>query len=365
MNSKNDDQPNEEQHVETVYLSFRALEKPPVDNCVVLVAPDIKELRYPFLATLMLFHTGKAYVLGSSRVNFAVSGVDGSEHIHTALALAVANKDWIKVPPNWPMYTWFQLRSDYSHAMEIGPWRLQQVFRLVTDLNYAQAMGSTPAWYLEDHHQHLFFEDDVSNDEEVDAIIDMFRQPWFENSIKADQCIFRLSKIETGNEHSAAFEQWVADAFSILFSERLVRMQRQPNPGKTLRRDLVATNTGIGPFLHRLLTDYGTRMLMIEVKNYPRPTPTDIRQVRSYLTELAYGDLAILVTHAPDEEIDKATWSQVRTNYYEYEKRKLVWVMPSAFLARLLWVLIWRGRDRVDHEMEIALEDILLKYLPH
>jgi len=117
--------------------------------------------------------------------------------------------------------------------------------------------------------------------------------------------VSRIGLIEEGQKDASKFEEWCRDVINFGLKGHLKNVELHPNKNNTSRRDVVGTtmiDAGLG---QRLSTDYGTRQLVFEVKNYVQPTINDYRQLQSYLTG-HYGKIGILITRAEDDSLRKA-----------------------------------------------------------
>jgi hypothetical protein len=114
------------------------------------------------------------------------------------------------------------------------------------------------------------------------------------------QVLEQLPTIELGSAGYSEFEDWVNRAVKIIFAGKLSNVQFKPNPGNIQQRDIVATNLSPDGFWRRILEDYETRQVVIEVKNFAELGRDDFRQMLSYMGG-SYGRLGI-VFYRPESE---------------------------------------------------------------
>jgi hypothetical protein len=320
----------------------------------------------PWSAMLVfILDDGRPAITGRVRLDFYHKEGRLSPEIESALLEAANTNSSILVPEHWPFYTWFPRPGDYLQFASHGYWKAEQVLRSVNDLTFGRATGHHPAWYDLQEHNALFenLDDDFGDPDEVlEDVFSFFSGNYFKRGSDGQRLARRLEQIKPGSHHAQAFQQWVADAMTVLFPEGLTRVRLDPNGANPARRDIVATNTRKGSFFGRLRNDYGVSMVVFEAKNYAKPRARDFDQVGGYLNAPHHGSIGFLVTHAPTKVIEEASWEQFRRIYNGDGKRKLVIVLPSAFLVELLDSLWRERRDEASEAMELWI-DALLKHL--
>ena len=321
----------------------------------------------PWRAMLVIMlDDGSPAIMGDIRLDFYHKEGHLSPEVESALREAANTNSSVLVPADWPFYTWFGRPSGYMTLASHGYWWAEKVLRSVNDLTFGRAAGYRPAWYEMQEHGALFenLDDDFGEpDEGVEHAYEFFGGEYFKRGSAGQRLACRLKQIKPGSHHAKAFQQWVAEALTVLFPEGLTRVRPDPNASSPARRDIVATNTQKGSFFARLRNDYGVSMVVFEAKNYAKPRAADFGQVRGYLSAPHHGSIGFLVTHAPTKVVEEASWEQFRRIYNEDGKRKLVIVLPSAFLVELLDSLWEERRDEAGEAMELWLEDALLKHL--
>ena len=108
------------------------------------------------------------------------------------------------------------------------------------------------------------------------------------------QIISELALIPLGHEGAGDFEEWCKRAVEIAFAKQLTNIELHPNKDAVQRRDIVATNQGIGGFWKRIRDDYETRQVIFEVKNFEDLGIEEYRQMNGYLAR-EYGRLGFIV----------------------------------------------------------------------
>ncbi|WP_213707898.1 P-loop ATPase, Sll1717 family, partial [Citrobacter freundii] len=92
-----------------------------------------------------------------------------------------------------------------------------------------------------------------------------------------------LNNIPEGKEGAVDFEAWALKAIKILFATNLTNIELHSNKNGLQQRDIIATNLADTPVWKRILTDYQSRQVVFEIKNYKTLGADEYRQVNSYL----------------------------------------------------------------------------------
>jgi hypothetical protein len=174
---------------------------------------------------------------------------------------------------------------------------------------------------------------------------------------KLGRLIAEHKSIEIGESGASDFEQWGLEALRICFAGRLSNIELHPNKDAVNRRDVVGTNLAQTTFWKRIESDYQTRQVVFEVKNYESPTLDDYRQVLAYLSG-RYGNLAFIVCRGWSANLEKEkelAW--VRSIYADH--KKVIIKIPAKFLADVLYKL----RSPQKHDAgDLALSTLLDTY---
>lgn len=170
-----------------------------------------------------------------------------------------------------------------------------------------------------------------------------------------------LASIPSGRDGARAFEQWVLRVVQILFQGDLTNFEAKPNSGAVSQRDIVATNMATKGFWHRVLSDYGSRQVIFEVKNYAEITNDDLRQVLSYSIG-EYGRFSVVVIRCDKEGFSPITKAWLREMYHEH--KRLMLLMPTVTLQRCLEKLrTVRKHDYTEKQMTKRLDDLVRRYV--
>jgi len=146
--------------------------------------------------------------------------------------------------------------------------------------------------------------------------------------------ISELASIPEGSSGATNYEKWCYKAIRICFAKGLRNVELKANKLAKARRDVVATNLGEGDVWSRIFTDYGTRQVTFEVKNYKGLVAQDYHQIQSYLTG-GYGRLAFFVTR--DDSVDLYAGKDVEWVRELYGTHKVLVVKLTAkYLCNLL-----------------------------
>lgn len=148
--------------------------------------------------------------------------------------------------------------------------------------------------------------------------------------------IAELDAIPEGAEGASRFEDWCERAIKVLFAGGLRNVELKPNGQAVQRRDIVARNHEGTSLWKRIFSDYGTRQVLFEVKNYSELGPDEYRQMLSYLTS-EYGNLGFIVTRADSESLEKGKELDWAREMYRHSKTivKLTGKQLTGLLSKL------------------------------
>jgi hypothetical protein len=113
-----------------------------------------------------------------------------------------------------------------------------------------------------------------------------------------------ITSIEMGTDGAAEFEDWCKRSIERIFAGELSNVTLKPNGNASARRDIVATNEANKGFWKRIRDDYGTRMVVFEIKNFEKLSVEEYRQAYSYLGK-EYGKFAIIICRDKMKELSK------------------------------------------------------------
>jgi hypothetical protein len=121
---------------------------------------------------------------------------------------------------------------------------------------------------------------------------------------KLGRLMSEINTIEIGLDGAAEFEDWCKRSIDLIFAGELSNVTLKANGNASARRDIVATNEAIKGFWKRIRDDYGTRMVVFEIKNYEKLGIDEYRQAHSYLGK-EYGKFAIIICRDKMKELSK------------------------------------------------------------
>lgn len=155
--------------------------------------------------------------------------------------------------------------------------------------------------------------------------------------------ISEVGRIPLGAEGDSDFEDWCKRAIEIAFAKQLANVQLKPNRQAALRRDIVATNQGLSGFWKRILTDYSTRLVVFEVKNYEKVSADEYRQVSGYLDK-EYGRFGFLICR--DAQAGLVKGGELEAFREFYSQNKVVLKLTVSTLINILSKL--RSPEKLD-----------------
>lgn len=171
-----------------------------------------------------------------------------------------------------------------------------------------------------------------------------------------------IRNIPEGKSGAHDFEEWVLKTVNILFATDLTNIELHPNKNGLQQRDILATNLADTAVWKRILTDYKTRQIIFEVKNYKDLTASDYRQVNSYLYK-DYGSLAFIINRDFTDNLEKhKDLSWVKEIYFNHNK--LIVKLSSKFLERHLSKMRNpQKHDEVNKQLSKLLDQYIRVYL--
>ena len=168
---------------------------------------------------------------------------------------------------------------------------------------------------------------------------------------KLGQIISELNTIPLGPEGASQFEDWCKRAIEIAFSKNLTNIQLHPNRSNIQRRDIVATNQGVGGAWKRIREDYKARQVIFEVKNFEHLGIEEYRQVSGYLGR-EYGSLGFIICRDAVPELSKGRDLDAFREFYSL-KSHLIIKLTARLLASLLSKL--RNPQKID-EIDLSIQ---------
>jgi hypothetical protein len=174
--------------------------------------------------------------------------------------------------------------------------------------------------------------------------------------------IAELGQIPEGSAGAEDFELWVENAVRTVFAGHLDNIERKPNGSSTQRRDIVATNLCRTESFKRIYSDYNSRQIIFEVKNFKEIGREEYRQMLSYLHD-KYGSLGFIVTRDEDENLRSGRELDWLREIYT-SHNKLIIRLTAKFFQRLLGKLRSPEKhDAVDKNLNALLDKYERNYL--
>lgn len=178
---------------------------------------------------------------------------------------------------------------------------------------------------------------------------------------KIGQLVSALPQMPEGREAAYKFEEWVFRTINILFSGQLSNPELKPNADAVQRRDIVATNMAISGFWRRIIEDYKSRQVVIEVKNYSKLKNDDFRQALSYSGD-SYGKFVVIVNRNQNEGLSTTERGWVKEIWDKHNV--LIFVIPAIILSRCIGKMRSRQRfDYAENQLSKRLDVFLRSYL--
>jgi len=151
----------------------------------------------------------------------------------------------------------------------------------------------------------------------------------------AEEFIERLSSIPTGLAQAKEFQRITYEIINYLFEPELTdgEMEVRTIEG-TERRDIIYTNESDTSFWQYVRLNYGSPLVMFEIKNVAALEFEHINQTASYLGA-RLGMLGLIVTrHSPSENVIRKTYTIY--NDTPNTPRKTILILEDADLATML-----------------------------
>lgn len=177
-------------------------------------------------------------------------------------------------------------------------------------------------------------------------------------SRKIGQFIGQLSRIQEGDPGASAFEEWCREAIAIAFAPGLRNIQLKPNGSNTQRRDIVARNQEGSPAWKRIFSDYQSRLIVFEVKNYRELGDSEYRQMNSYLCR-EYGRAGFLITRGESENLEKEKELRWAREMYNGHSKTIVKLTGKWLCNQLSKLRSPQKHDPADN----ALNGLLDRYV--
>lgn len=173
-----------------------------------------------------------------------------------------------------------------------------------------------------------------------------------------------LNEIPEGPAGAVDFEAWALKAVKILFATNLANIELHPNKNALQQRDIVATNLADSSVWSRILTDYQTRQVIFEIKNYRDLTASDYRQVNSYLYK-DYGRLAFIINRDYNDNLEKHRELQWAKEIYDNHNKIIIKISHKFLERHLSKMRSLQKHDEANKQLSKLIDLYIRTYLTH
>lgn len=177
------------------------------------------------------------------------------------------------------------------------------------------------------------------------------------------QIIEEIKEIEHGKAGCVSFEEWCLQAIKLLFAGSLSNIELHANKNGRQQRDIIATNMESTPVWKRILTDYGSRQVVFEIKNYEDLSADEYRQMNTYLSN-DYGRLGFIITRSQNNNLEKGReldWAQEL--YFNHEKKVVVKLSERYIIKHLSKLRSPQKHDAANIELNKLIDTYIRQYL--
>ncbi|MGL6353562.1 hypothetical protein ACSZMT_06905 [Aeromonas veronii] len=217
---------------------------------------------------------------------------------------------------------------------------------------YWLALGATQSQLRADEAEDIHDEYDI----EISSVSEEQRKQ------QIGALLQELNSIPEGRIGAHDFEQWCLKTIRIIFATDLVNIELHANKNGLQQRDIVATNLGDTAVWKRILSDYKTRQVIFEIKNYNDLGADEYRQINSYLVK-EYGRLAFIVNRDHTNNLERNKELGWVKELYD-NHNKIVVKLSSKFLEKCLSkARSPQKHDAVNTELNKLLDMYIRVYL--
>jgi len=177
------------------------------------------------------------------------------------------------------------------------------------------------------------------------------------------QIIEEIKEIEHGKSGCVSFEDWCLQAIKLLFAGSLSNIELHPNKNGRQQRDILATNMETTPVWKRILTDYGSRQVVFEIKNYENLGADEYRQINTYLGN-DHGRLGFIITRSKDNNLEKGRelgWAQEL--YFNQDKKVVIKLSERYLIKHLSKLRSPQKHDAANIELNKLIDTYIRQYL--
>ena len=182
-----------------------------------------------------------------------------------------------------------------------------------------------------------------------------------QRSARIEQLLQAFNQIEPGTKGAHDFEEWCFNAVRVLFAGSLTNIELHPNTNGLQQRDIVATNQSETDIWKRIYSDYKTRQVVFEIKNFDSLEQEHFRQINSYLCK-SYGNLGFIICRSMNNNLSKKELGWINELYHNHTK--LIIKLSDRFLLKYLRKQRSpQKHNEINREMTKLLDLYLRKYL--
>lgn len=145
------------------------------------------------------------------------------------------------------------------------------------------------------------------------------------------QIVEELHRIKVVPDDSKRLETWVRNALQVLFSGALSNIEVQRSDGSPSQCRMIATNIAERGVWKRVLEDYKSRQVLIEISNDTEVTEDMLGKAALGLSG-HFGNFLLFVTRNPSEGLTDSERRWVKEIWNQH--RKMVLIVPAHMLAR-------------------------------
>jgi ABC-type thiamine transport system ATPase subunit len=194
-------------------------------------------------------------------------------------------------------------------------------------------------------------------DIEVSSITDEQRQA------RIGKIIEEIKSIEPGHKDCHEFEEWCLHSIKLIFAGSLSNIELHPNKNGRQQRDILATNMATTPVWSRILSDYGARQIIFEIKNYDDLSEDEYRQMNTYMAN-EHGRLAFIINRSPDNNLKKGKELDWAQELYFNHNKKIVIKLSEKYLTKHLSKLRSpQKHDAANIELNKLIDTYIRQYL--
>lgn len=176
-----------------------------------------------------------------------------------------------------------------------------------------------------------------------------------------ERLLQELNDIETGSKGAYDFESWCLKSIKIIFAGSLCNIELHPNKNGLQQRDIVGTNLEENKFWKRVLTDYNSRQIIFEIKNFDGLGAEEYRQLHSYLCK-EYGNFAFIITRAFNNNLEKDKELYWAKEMYNNHQKVIIKLSYKFIEKHLKKIRSPQKHDALEKELNSLLDTYIRSY---